>query len=348
MKAVINKAVTKRVSGFVVCLATSIAVSNIAVSNAALAGEVELSGFADIIYTLSDGVNDNALSVSNENKFDVSAEVDLKTAINEAMSVRIDVDLNAQSDRSGGADSSRIEQAFFSWTSPANIGVKGGIFNNPLGWEAEDAPDLYQISHGQLYNIWDSATDFSGNNVAGVEVSAMIGPVQVAGAILNDLGNAANEPDPSLMGYASYSPKRESRLMVEAGFVTQDAGLKTIVDLNATFTMPMLIAGVEVLLPSEEIDFAVGATGSYSITDQFSVTVRADHVRYDLSNNPAIDDVISITLAASYKLDKNLVANMELRINDGDFETLNADPSGGCDVVTCDGEIIQVEILALF
>ena len=135
--------VTKIVSGLVVCLAGSVGVSNVA-----LAAEVELSGFADIIYTVSDGVNDTSpspvLNESNENRFAVSAEVDLKTAIKEAMFVRIDVDLNTQSDVRGGSDSSRIEQSFFSWTSSADVSVKGGVFNNPLGWEAEDAPDLYQ------------------------------------------------------------------------------------------------------------------------------------------------------------------------------------------------------------
>lgn len=335
--------VTKIVSGLVVCLAGSMGVSN-----AALVADVELSGFADIVYTLSDSVNDTSpvLNESNENRFDVSAEVNLKTAINEAMFVRIDVDLNAQSGVRGGSDSSRIEQSFFSWTSSADISVKGGVFNNPLGWEAEDAPDLYQISHGQLYNIWDRATDFSGNNVAGVEVSAVIGSVQVAGAILNDLGNVADEP--SLMGIANYSPKREPRLTVEAGFVTQETGVKTIVDVNATFTMPMLIAGVELLLPGEEIDFAAAATGSYSVTDQLSVTVRLDHVRYDLPGDPTIDDVISVTLAASYLLDKNLVTNIEFRINDSDFKTSNAALSGGCGVVACDGGIVQLEVIASF
>ncbi len=330
------KAVIKRVLRLVVCLSGSMAVSHVA-----LAADVELSGFADIVYTLSDGINDTS-TASDEGKFDVSAEVDLKTAINDAMSVRIDVDLNTQP---GGDDSSRIEQAFFSWTSLSNVSVKGGVYNNPLGWEAEDAPDLYQISHGQLYNIWDDVTNLSGNNVAGVEVSAMIGSVQVAGAILNDLDDVVEEQ--TLMGIVNYSPKREPRLAVEAGFVTQDRGLKTIVDVNATFTMPMLIAGVEILLPAEEIDFAVGATGSYSVTDQLSVTARVDHVRYDLPGNPAIDNAISITLAASYVLDKNLVTNIEFRINDSDF----TDSTSGifsCSVYACDGEIIQLEVIALF
>ncbi|NOX42429.1 MAG: hypothetical protein GXP19_01660 [Gammaproteobacteria bacterium] len=317
---------------------------SIGFANLAVAANTELSGFADIVYVVSDGVNDPPFVT--ENRFDVSAELDLKTSINDAMSTRIDIDLNTNSGALGGGDSARLEQAFFSWDSDSAIKIKAGVFNNPLGWEAEDAPDLYQISHGQIYEIWDRETDFSGNNVAGVEVSATIGAMQIMGALLNDLGNVVEEQ--SLMGLARYSPERMPDLALEAGFVTQDQGLETIIDVNATLVMSALTVGAEILLPAENIDFAIGGTGSYKISDQLSVTGRVDHVSYDDPSAPTVDDVFSITLAASYMLDKNLVANVELRINDSDLTNTNSFAFGGCSAVTCDGEVIQVEAIATF
>jgi len=336
----------KKVSGLVVCLASSIGLSS-GLTNTALAANVEMSGFADIVYVVSDGVNDSVAGASNESRFDVSAELDLKSKINNAMSVRIDVDLNTNSTNISSGDSARIEQTFFAWESSNGIKVMGGVFNNPLGWEAEDAPDLYQISHGQIYTIWDNQTDFSGNNVAGVAVTADVGPIQITGALLNDLGNVAEEQ--SILGMVNFAPENVPGLAVEAGFVTQDLGAETIIDVNATFEMSLLTVGAEIMLPSELIDFAISSTASYKVTDQIALTGRFSQVSYDIPGAGALNgDALSITFAASYMLDKNLVVNAELRINDSDFTDTNSGLFGGCSDVTCDGEVVQIEAIATF
>ena len=319
-------------------------ISMSAVSNAAT---TEISGFADIVYVLSDGINNSPSPV--EGTFDVTAEVDVKTAITPSMSARIDVDLNlATNSGFGAADSGRMEQGFFSWKSTSDINVKGGVFNNPLGWEAEDAPDLFQISHGQLYNLWDLSTDLNGNNVAGVAVDANVGPVQITGAILNDLGAVAEEQ--SIAAIVNYSPNEVKGLAVEGGFIIQDAGLENIIDINATYDQGLYVVGAEIMLASEGIDYALAATGLYKVNDQFGITARVDSVSYDI---PGVSDVISVTFAGSYVLDKNLVANVELRINNSDFEPgiLPGGPIFGgadCSNLACDGELIQVEAIATF
>lgn len=332
----------KSVSKLMIIPVVTMSMSGLGMSGLANAATAEMSGFADITYVLSDGISDSPSA--SEGKFDVAAELDVKTSMNKNMSAQIDLDFNLTDNSGfGSSDSGRIEQGFFSWKSPSDITVMGGVFNNPLGWEAEDAPGLYQISHGQIYNLWDSTTDLYGNNLAGVAVSAAVGPINVTGALVNDLGNVAEEQ--SLMAIANYSPENIRGLELEVGFVSQDLGMETIIDINGTFQKAMLTFGGELMLPSELVDFALGVTGSYKINDQISVTGRFDDVSYDA---PGVDDAISITFAASYLLDKNLVANIELRFNDSDFTPLNSAAFGGCSVAACDGEIIQLEAIATF
>lgn len=320
---------------------------SVLVTGTSQAASANFSGFADVVYVLSDGVNNSPSPV--EGTFDVTAEVDVDVVITDSMTARIDVDLNLTDNTGfGQSDSGRIEQGFFSWTSASKVNVMGGVFNNPLGWEAEDAPDLYQISHGQIYNLWDASTDLNGNNVAGVAVSSPLGPVSVTGAILNDLGAVAEEQ--SILAMVNFTPENMKGLELEAGFALQDGGVENIIDVNATYEKGVFMVGGELMLASEGIDYAFGVTGGYKINDQFGMTARLDDVSFDV---PGVSDVITLTFAASYLLDQNLVVNFELRINNSDFEPgiLPGGPVFGgldCSTLACDGELIQVEAIATF
>ena len=313
------------------------------------AATTEFSGFADLTYVLSDGISDG--TSSTEGKFDVAAELDIETTVDPSISARIDLDFNTSTSSTAGEDSGRIEQAFFDWKSKNEIVVKGGVFNNPLGWEAEDAPDLYQVSHGQIYNLWNATTDFYGNNVAGVLVSGTVGPIVLSGGFLNDLAGTPEEQ--SLMGIVNFTPQNLKGFDFELGFVTQDVGLETIIDFNMTFEKAMLLLGGELFLASEVVDYGFGVTGVYKITDQISITGRFDSVSYDI---PGFGTATAFTFAGSYMVAKNLVVNAEIRINDSDFTPGNTPGTGpgntppdlNCNVVACDGDIIQLEAIATF
>jgi hypothetical protein len=301
------------------------------------ATDFSIDGFIDTTYVLSDGISDGPSPY--ENKFDVNSELDLKAPINDQMSARLDYDFNLVGNSGfGDSDSGKIEQGYFAWQAPQSIVLKAGVFNNPIGWEAEDAPDLYQISHGQIYRILDEQTALYGNNVAGAAVTGIVGPINVTGAILNDLGNAPEKQ--SFAGLVNYVPKEGPArgLDLELGFVTQDTQAETIVDMNGTFQRAMLTVGGELLFGSKQVDLGVGVTGNIQLNDQLSATLRLDSVSYE----GGLKDTRSVTFAVGYLIDKNLTANAELRLNDDGNDTATSPGIIG------DGDLIQFELIALF
>ena len=289
------------------------------------AGAVDLkwNGFLDLTFMAVDDTEESSPN-DTESKFDINGEVDLHAALGNKVTSRIDVDLfNSVT----GGDSGVFEQAFVAWESLQGLQLKGGLFNNPLSWEAEDAPDKYQISSGQLYSIWDATTALSGNNLLGVAVSGKTGAVTLTGAILNDLREVPEKN--SFMAMAAFKPNAQMDLKV--GFITQDTGLENILDVNMTYTQGLVMLGGEIMLPSEFIDMGLGVTGTYKFSEQVMGTLRFDNVSYDGGG----DDSRSITVAASYMLEKNLIAKAELRSNTSDNEDV-------------DGSQVGLELIATF
>lgn len=316
------------------------------ISATAHCAEPKLSGFMDTIYTLSDGTHDPDPS-PNAQKWDVTAELDYKMDLATGVSGRMDLDFNLAGNAGyGGSDSGKMEQAFISWQTMPELRVTGGVFNNPLGLEAEDAPDMYQISHGQIYNIFDGETALYGNNVAGIAVSGVVGPVVITGALLNDLGDVAEKT--SFAAVANYKPMKE--LETEFGIMTEDAGAERLIDANMTYKRALFTVGAELLLASALYDNALGLMGNYEVNDQLSATVRYDTVSYEASG---VDNTSTITLAALYMVEKNLGVNFEIRLqddpNDPDDSTI-VDPNTGMSYngMIGDGDYIGLEFLATF
>lgn len=297
------------------------------------AADLKWDGFLDFTYM---AVDDTATGKSpTQSKFDINGELDLNANLGNKVTSRIDFDFG---NSFSGGDSGRFEQAFVAWESQQGLQLKGGQFNNPLSWEAEDAPDLYQISHGQLYGIWNETTKLSGNNLMGVLVSGKTGVVTLTGAVLNDL-QQINEKN-SFLGMVAIKP--DAHMDLKVGFVTQDTYLKTIVDINATYTQGLFMVGGEIMLPSDYIDMALGVTGTYKFSEQVMGTLRFDNVSYDVNG---VDDSRSITIAASYMLEKNLMVNAEFRSSSTDNIPANAYPNGN---FVRDGNQVQLEVVATF
>lgn len=310
------------------------------------AAEPQLSGFMDTIYTLSDGTQDPDDSPTAQT-WDVTAELDYKLDLAKDVSGRMDLDFNLAGNTGyGAADSGKMEQAFVSWQTSKELRVTGGVFNNPLGWEVEDAPDMYQISHGQIYDIFDGETALYGNNVAGVAVSGVVGPLVVTGALLNDLGGVAEKT--SFAAIANYKPIKE--LDTEFGIMTEDGGAERLIDINVTYNQALFVVGAEVLIASAIYDNALGLTGNYEVNDQLSATLRYDTVSYEASG---VDNTSTITMAALYMLEKNIGLNFEIRLqndpNDPDDPAL-VDPATGqtFNGIIGDGDVIAMEFLANF
>ena len=206
---------------------------------------MQINGFVDIVWTLSDGTDEGVNG--DEGHFSTSGEIDVQTALKGPISLRMDADLNPSP--SGGADSGRLEQAFLTWDIQNNINLKAGVFNNNLSWEKEDAPDMYQVTHGLLWDVWNQSTvDLDGNNITGLELAYSADIFTLMVGFLNDIGGVAEENSVKFAGEIRAMPN----LNVVVGLITQDAGLENIIDVNATWTLDdKLTIGGEIMMPDE-------------------------------------------------------------------------------------------------
>lgn len=329
-----------------------------------LTDKLKVSGFADIFYTLTDDTTAQVAGKSpTEGKFGANAEVDFLGQLSDAVSVRVDADLtlagNGGSSMAG--DSGRIEQAYFAWNAVPSLTVLGGVFNNPIGWEKEDAPDLYQVTHGQIWDIMNGQTALDGNNVAGVAGAYNFGMGAVTVALLNEVQQTDEEN--SIAFALNLTPI--DNLGIEFGYVTeadrQDSATATygsqgaVVgsaenwwDLNGTYTWQKLTLGAEILMADQIVDMAYMLIGNYTFDQGVGVTVRYDSASYqDTTVAPiltGLKDTETLTLAASYQLASNLTTLIEYRMQDDANDTTDG-PGGG---VIGDGDLVQLEFVATF
>jgi hypothetical protein len=147
-------------------------------------GELKVNGFAAILFPVLD---QNTDGLCTDHKGDPAnclerfttgwAEVDFDYTQG-PVKFRLDLDVPSLGNEATGFASSGgdvgIEQARFDWMVPGgeayNLTVTGGAFNAPIGFEAQDDPDMYQITYGQLFLLVPS-------NLAGFMVSGSQGPV---------------------------------------------------------------------------------------------------------------------------------------------------------------------------
>lgn len=284
----------------------------------------EVSGFADIIYSLVDDTADNGGVNTNESKFSADGEIDVKGNLAEDVSVRVDLDINT-----GNDDSADIEQAFFALKATDQVSIMAGTFNNPIGWEAEDTPDMYQTSHSIAYDLLDSQTSQRGNNVTGVSVVASVDMINITAALLNDIQDTAEEN--SVAVAIGLTPAEGIEL--ELGFLTQDndsgtctfynspadnnCGLGTIINANGSFTVESgLTVAAEIMLPSELIDYSMMAMVNMAIPETpLSVTARGELLAIDGGD----DDTLALTFAGLYTHNDALGFVAEMKYIDGDF-----------------------------
>lgn len=303
--------------------------------------DVKLDGFVDIVWAVSDGTD---LGVNgSEGHFSTSGELDMKTKLSGPIMMRLDADLGSSTT---GGDSAELEQAFLAWSINNEMMLKAGVFNNNLTFEAEDAPGLYQVTHGQLWDIWNTSTAETGNNVQGVELSYKQADFTAFVGFLNDLGQVAEEN--SIKLGAEVTAVKDFK--ITAGLVTQDAGVENIIDVNVLWNMDSnLTLGGELMLPSEIVDMGLMLMANYKVNEKLSGTVRYDMVSYDITG---ADDTTSLTLAALYSIEDNLFANAEIRMNSDDNPQppplVQGAPGAAGGIGEGDGTTVHLELLATF
>jgi len=341
----------------------ALAVAGVISGYGAAANAAEVSGFAVVDYTITDdGAVENKGTATEHNttegKFGAKGEVDFVSSPVDGVTVRVDVDLNL--DPGSTHSGAELEQAMFAWSATDDVTVLGGVFNNPIGHEAEDKPDMIFNDHGAVYIALDSQTELDGDNVAGVAVAGAIGPVTLTGAFLNDLNGAHEENSLALV--ANYSPI--AGLDLELGLATQEGNALTtttaipggsntsvgdVTNFNIVYTgITDLELGLDYLMGDEVLDSAYDVWGQYTIgSSGFSVAARMSEIEYNAADvtkvvNGAIaaggtaqdvldamdtaglpmGDAESTAINVTYKVASNLKAALE-------FASTDVTPVGG-------------------
>ncbi len=250
-----------------------------------VAAESKVSGFADIYYINTDGTDADGDELS---VFTANAEVDFESKLSDIVSARIDVDLSLNDNdgfsiggiTGGPEDGIAIEQAFFAASVAEGVTVIGGVFNNPIGWQAEDVTDWYAVTTTLNHEVLDDQTALWGNNIAGVAVAGDLGPVTVTGAVVNDIGLAAFDKQ-SIALVVNATPV--AGLDVELGYVTQEAQVGNVTNLNGTYKNAGLTLGLEYMTAEKVLDTGLTVMGNYMFTPAVGATIQYSSLDGDVA-----------------------------------------------------------------
>ncbi len=303
------------------------------------ASAAEVSGFVDIIYTIGDSASD-VPGGTNETigKFTADGEIDFISSPADGVTTRVDLDVTA--------DNASIEQALFAWGAAEGVTVIGGIFNNPIGYEAEDAPDMDFTTHGAVYTALDSQTALDGDNIAGLAVAFAAGPATITAALTNDL-NQVDEANTFAL-VANMSPM--TGLDLELAFATQTGNavvdkeadgkatsVGNVINFNAVYSgIENVTLGLDYLTGSAALDSAYDVWAGYQM-DKIGVKVRYSQITFNEDDIkdivaadatagdqltaiglPAGSDLTSTSIYLSYQVASNLSAALEVSSYDSD------------------------------
>ncbi len=301
------------------------------------ADDLKVSGFAQTQVALSDEASDKGCANPagtagttncSELQFGASAEVDFERTQG-PVTVRVDLDFNGTGNNIATAATPgglQIEQAKFDWAIPAGtdlgLTLSAGIFNSPIGFESQDAPDKLQVTNGQLFGMLPS-------NLAGVQLSA--GTNMVNGSLI--FANDWNSPDPTAAGghgeENSFGATLAITPMPEVGLAVGwlDSG-----ELPTEATLDVVLSGT--IMPSQdlsllyaleyiadEVNTGMGAT-LHATHGKHGLTVRYDKVETD--NVAAEPTTLTVAVSCGMTSD-NLKAVLEWKQTDPDTVASSTD-----------------------
>jgi len=321
---------------------------------------LEVSGYIDTLYNVMKERRDTSGDKANTRRdFSLTGEIDLERNWSRT-GVRLDVDVNPLVDNTaqGISNSSTfaIEQARSDWWLPVGeefmATLTVGAWNGLLGFEAQDAPDLLQISTGQLFDLVPA-------NMLGVNLSG--GMEQVTGNIFvaNEWRNNTAKEN-SVGASISLKPMEEVSLKV-GGIINPDKSAKQegIVNLVAETTIvPMVLLAGEFTAEHQHKGYGIVVNVTHETEMPHWLTLRYDGVwthagsGYGVGTGSAFGfgnsclsnkcDFQTVTAAMGVEVTEGVAAILEYRAGFGEVEV-----SGGTNV-SQDLHEITVEWVATF
>lgn len=153
---------------------------------AADVGGLTINGYVNSILEIQSYDEAIAPAVDNDGEpddtefdFTASAQTEIGYKIGANVSANIELYYADESAGPGQADghSLDLEQAYVEWAINDQVSLAMGKFHNHMGWEGNDAPELYRVNWSQVWSLQNGsllgASDTSGNTTGlGVGIAA--------------------------------------------------------------------------------------------------------------------------------------------------------------------------------
>lgn len=301
-------------------LASACLISPGAISAASM---FDITGYIDGLYT---AVNDQ--DPHENNKFEGKGEIDFNSVAMEGRVTGL-LDLNyfveSNGTSNGGSPEEgnyfldnfahkdiQVEQAIARVNVFDGVGLDVGQFNSDLSWEGQDPVDLYQTTHGQLFNFYDQQTSLYGNDVLGAALNANLKKADIRLGVVNDIGNAKSAQ--SLM--AMVKGEVFNGLQMEGSVITQRHQAGNIYDVNGQYTRGPFLIAAEFMKPEREVKYGWSSTVHYDFGESYGLSGRVDRLHYTTEADK--HETTSYTLAGIWRPKENLDVFLEYRAyNDG-------------------------------
>ena len=179
------------------------------ISAADVGGGLTIGGYVDSVLTIADG--DDAINPEGDATIDFSSFFQLETewSVDEFVTGRAEISFDDD-----GFDEDNFEEAHVVWAVTEQVSIIAGKFENWLGWEGADAPELYRVngaystSGGSISEDNNDPIGLYGINTTGVGVIAVPhDQVELALFIVNAIYNDENRDNDSISfgGYIDVS-----------------------------------------------------------------------------------------------------------------------------------------------
>ncbi len=296
------------------------------------ADDLKVSGFGETKLDIMDEARDNLCTDPNgagatncdELQFSASAEVDFERKQGD-VTVRVDLDFPIGAG-TGNNVALEIEQAKFDWMIPAGsqlgLTFTAGVFNSPIGFEAQDSPDKLQVSNGQLFGLVPS-------NLAGIQLSGGNDMVGLGLIFANDFNNAAPKANGSLGEENSIgatlavTPMPEVGLSV--GFLDSAGPVNANPALRTEGVLDVVLSGT--IMPTQDVSLLYALE---YVADELNtgtgLTLHAKHgkhgltIRYDMveTDNVAAEPTTLTVAVMCGGVSDNLKTKLEWKSSDPD------------------------------
>jgi hypothetical protein len=288
-----------------------------------LANRVKLRGFVDFWY---ENIDDEGSS--HEKGFKTSADMDF---LFDFSPVTAEIHTNLSQDLNGSSFAGGIEQAFIRYSFNRDFNISMGRQLTALGFESDEAPNLYQVSHAYLFGdiIGGDTGGKRRNYVDGIRANFNNGRFGFTIGLHNNVSTGQDNTNDGnvgvdLQGAFMIMPGFEARL----GYAHDSDGVGSDDDIEQ-FNAWLSYTDRALTLAFEYDDWDVKGQdvwdimlmGSYQFNNFFALTLRYSH-----EDEKDKRDNDRITIGTGFSITDNFGINLELshagvdEDNGGDYD----------------------------